>query len=659
MINEEIPKITDEELFRSAAFAAYLTDIAETVTGRYKRHIKVRTGYNTRDDARLAYTDNEEIYINTGNYITRSFPTRVLKADSLIGMNAHEIGHILYTDFSLSSCYFELLEKGRVFSDEPVDFSEEEKEALTEMEQYLKTGSGIAKAAILKAAKHILNILEDAYIEARVCEAYPGKFAVGITLNNIRFSEMVPSVDEQLKNGNYRFSVFTNMLLQYCNGGDFNNRDNYEGEILEHLLEVLPLVDHAIYEPDMQERCNATNRIMVSIWEYVKEIVEKAEERQREKRATDSESRKDLEEELNEQIVRTAHTPFRGGSPIPLEDISGPDTEGKEKLREKLSDALDRESAEGVEVDVCDKISRLLKEIAKDTVEAKLYDELTKELEEDAKHLVLGSAHTDVNIRIERKKDVDEGMIFRYECLAKELLPISKQMQKRLKRLFKDTAHTEKMTALPMGRRLEPRLLSDKEGRIFSRKRLPSEKKDLAVALLLDESGSMSWCDRIRSARNAAIIVYDFCTAMDIPVMIMGHTEHEDVVLYPYTDFDSCGEKDRYRLMDISARRDNRDGAALRYVAERLLKQPEEKKLLMLVSDGQPLARGYSGVEAEADLRSIKQEFSNKGVLFVAAAIGSDKENIERIYGSSFLDITDLNELPFLLVRKIERALKG
>ncbi|MBQ5708684.1 MAG: nitric oxide reductase activation protein NorD, partial [Anaerotignum sp.] len=121
MINEEIPKITDEELFRSAAFAAYLTDIAETVTGRYKRHIKVRTGYNTRDDARLAYTDNEEIYINTGNYITRSFPTRVLKADSLIGMNAHEIGHILYTDFSLSSCYFDLLEKGRVFSDEPAD----------------------------------------------------------------------------------------------------------------------------------------------------------------------------------------------------------------------------------------------------------------------------------------------------------------------------------------------------------------------------------------------------------------------------------------------------------------------------------------------------------------------------------------------------------
>ena len=130
LINEEISKITDEELFCSPAFAAYLTDSAETVTERYKRKIMVQTGYDTSEGARLAYTDDEKIFINTGNYITNSFPTRVLKADSLMGMNAHEIGHILYTDFSLSSCYFELLEKGRVFTDEPADFSEEEKEAL-------------------------------------------------------------------------------------------------------------------------------------------------------------------------------------------------------------------------------------------------------------------------------------------------------------------------------------------------------------------------------------------------------------------------------------------------------------------------------------------------------------------------------------------------
>ena len=80
----------------------------------------------------------------------------------------------------------------------------------------------------------------------------------------------------------------------------------------------------------------------------------------------------------------------------------------------------------------------------------------------------------------------------------------------------------------------------------------------------------------------------------------------------------------------------------------------------MLVSDGQPAGSGnYFGSEAEADLRGIRKEYTNKGILFVAAAIGDDKQNIERIYGNSFLDITDLTKLPLLLVKKIEKELRG
>ena len=226
--------------------------------------------------------------------------------------------------------------------------------------------------------------------------------------------------------------------------------------------------------------------------------------------------------------------------------------------------------------------------------------------------------------------------------------------------VFKDMSFTGKESALLMGRRIEPRLLMDREGRFFSRNRLLSEKKSLAVAVLMDESGSMADQDRVTYARAAGIIIYDFCKAMDVPILIMGHTDDSNVQLYAYTDFDSMDKMDRYRLMDLSARYGNRDGAALRYVAERLLKQPEEKKLLLLVSDGQPAGTGgYLGSAAEADLRGIKKEYTNKGILFVAAAIGDDKENIERIYGDAFLDISDLTKLPFLLVKKIEKELKG
>ena len=42
----------------------------------------------------------------------------------------------------------------------------------------------------------------------------------------------------------------------------------------------------------------------------------------------------------------------------------------------------------------------------------------------------------------------------------------------------------------------------------------------------------------------------------------------------------------------------------------------------------------------------------------VVAAIGEDKQNIERIYGDSYLDITDLNQLPVKLTAVIKRFMR-
>ena len=79
----------------------------------------------------------------------------------------------------------------------------------------------------------------------------------------------------------------------------------------------------------------------------------------------------------------------------------------------------------------------------------------------------------------------------------------------------------------------------------------------------------------------------------------------------------------------------------------------------MLISDGQPAGNGgYIGTAAEEDLRGIHKEYTRKGIMFVAAAIGTDKENIERIYSDAFLDITDLEQLPALLTKKLLRFIR-
>lgn len=681
-INQEILNISDKQLFMSYAFSSYLTDMAETVTGRYKRKIKVHIFYDEAENAKIAYTDSNDIFINVGNIITKTFPTRQLKADSLIGMNAHEIGHILFTDFLLAENYYSEMSNGRIYPFEPTFTNIKHIDALNEIKDILSKRNTPKSKGLIMIAHQLFNVIEDGYIEARMCDAFPGKYGNGIILNNIRMSEIVLSISEQIANGVYPLSIFINLLIQYHRSGDINNKDNYTGKILDLFYEVLPILDDAIYEDDSKKRYNAVNVIIVMAWEYIKDILDKA--------FNNSSQDKDevlskIKKDLDEQLSSCASEPKGTTKSIKDKSSFKAKKENAKEERNRVQEVLSEETTRlevlkteefsdnktgGIEWNksysgsgynnASSDIQRIIKNLAEENVQYELNNSLIEELEEEANKINLGDVHEGVHIVINRIKNVEDCMIEEYKMIAPPLIAISKQMQKRLKRILKDTSFSEKQTGLLMGRRIEPRLLTDKDCKFFSKNKLPNMAKDLSVALLIDESGSMSGKDRATYARASAIMVYDFCKSMDIPVSIIGHTEEHYVELYAYTDFSSKDDKDRFRLMDISARGSNRDGAALRYIAERLSKQPEKSKLLMLISDGQPAGSyGYYGTVAEADLREIVKEYKNKGIMFVAAAIGDDKENIERIYGDAFLDITDLSKLPFLLVKRIEKEIRS
>ena len=304
-------------------------------------------------------------------------------------------------------------------------------------------------------------------------------------------------------------------------------------------------------------------------------------------------------------------------------------------------------------------MERLLDAMAEKSVCQELEQDRLSELNREAQSISFGDIHKGVPIRVNRITEVPPEMVTQYNAIAGPLLAISKQLQKSLLRQLRDRQRGGKQTGLLMGRRLDAHALCRGDGKVFTKNALPSQPPGMAVGLLLDESGSMSSCDRATYARASAIILYDFCQALRVPAMVYGHsTGGSGVELYSYSEFDAIDREDKYRLVDISARESNRDGAALRFVAERLSHRPEELKLLILVSDGQPADTGYYGTAAEEDLRGIQQEYRRKGILFVAAAIGDDKENMERIYGDSFLDITDLNQLPVKLTQVVKSFLQ-
>ena len=304
-------------------------------------------------------------------------------------------------------------------------------------------------------------------------------------------------------------------------------------------------------------------------------------------------------------------------------------------------------------------IERLLDKMAEKAACEQLENERTRELNDVAQSISYGDVHAGVDICVNRISTVDEELVEQYNAISGPLLDISRQLQKSLLQQLKDKQRGGKQTGLMMGRRLDAHALCRNDGKVFYKNALPNEIPQMSVGLLLDESGSMCSCDRCTYARSSAIILYDFCKALHIPVTVYGHsTSGNSVELYSYAEFESIDNDDKYRMMDIAARGSNRDGAALRFVAEQLVKRPEEVKILILVSDGQPAAPGYYGSAAEEDLRGIRQEYRRKGVLFIAAAIGEDKQNIERIYGDSFMDITDLNQLPVKLTAAVKRHMR-
>ena len=64
-----------------------------------------------------------------------------------------------------------------------------------------------------RCAAQFNNILEDIYIEARMCEEYPGTFKQGIQINNLRMSELIPSIQEQIDCGYQPFSIMSNLIF--------------------------------------------------------------------------------------------------------------------------------------------------------------------------------------------------------------------------------------------------------------------------------------------------------------------------------------------------------------------------------------------------------------------------------------------------------------
>ena len=234
LVQEEKRKLTNEEIFESAFYKEMLLNVAGELTGGTLKKVELvklpESGWAGKCNAR-------RVLINIGNSVTASFPSISLKNDSITGFLGHECGHWNFSDFRLRQKYLEGFGKGEWYLHPPEPETRSEAEHLEEINGYLERKHDAAAALLAETASYIQNMLEDVYVEQKMCERYPGSIRRGIRQNRIRNAEQIPSLKVQLENGYKPVAVLLNLMAQYSLTGTVNNWE----DISDRLLEILEL----------------------------------------------------------------------------------------------------------------------------------------------------------------------------------------------------------------------------------------------------------------------------------------------------------------------------------------------------------------------------------------------------------------------------------
>ncbi|EGP5186266.1 hypothetical protein AWN56_12500 [Enterococcus faecium] len=345
-------------------------------------------------------------------------------------------------------------------------------------------------------------------------------------------------------------------------------------------------------------------------------------------------------EEPNEGEEKQEETIEKNEIPPQMQKERSSDIEGKNQKEQQTGDDSQEMSASDMEAH--DK-------------------EIKKQLNKEARQIMKETIHEKEGLIVHRP--AFQGKTPEARELHMQVMPIVESLSRQILELLDNEQTETYQKGKYEGQRFNASKVAYGDLRNFDKKNPPHEQPSLAVAVRIDESGSMIRDDRIEAAKKAAIAIAEFSKKVDIPLLIYGDTadrsSREKTSLFSYKEFEDGFQWLNEKLVTMKPRQNNRDGAALRLAAEKLNRQSATTKLLLNISDGQPKALSdYTGKKAKEDIQSVLKEYERQGILFVSAAIGQDKEEIKSIYGESrFVDITDLNEFPKQMIQLIARYL--
>jgi nitric oxide reductase NorD protein len=178
------------------------------------------------------------------------------------------------------------------------------------------------------------------------------------------------------------------------------------------------------------------------------------------------------------------------------------------------------------------------------------------------------------------------------------------------------------------------------------------KNRDLAVVVLLDLSEStnekMSGTDKtvLQLTREAATLVATAIEGIGDTFAIHGFASdgRHDVQYYRFKDFNQHFDDDaKARLAGMKGGLSTRMGAALRHAGNHLLRQQEKRKLVLLVTDGEPADIDERDPQhLRHDTKKAVEELYTTGILTYCLTLDPDADQyVSRIFGESHYTIVD------------------
>lgn len=680
LIRENKLDLDDKDILKSKKFEEYIKSISNKLYEKYDlNQDKLKFLFDKNiDDA--SYIKRDTIYINLySNSISEGDKFKLI-----LGYYAHEIGHRLFTDFTLRDIYEQSILSGSLRADSLEFDDEESNENIIKMQSYINNPKKSGKLCSLLL--FIYDVIEDSRVEEYIYEYLSNYGRLIDGLNELRDAQY-----KSIKNfkvdliDNKRFNALINQIICYIKFRKFKDISGYN---IKNIEKIKKEIDESIHEEDGIKVIDRVNKINILMWDEIEEYLQEFDDvykgeldnikpiksleieknLEENSQATSSigqthtrgeigktiKSNNDIKEQPKKELVKSENEDTMEINSDKNSSYKSTMVRDKDALKLRQSSNEDSTSDDSISKEneeLFDGVYNNKNSFGKGIMKLRNIKENNDEQPNDSKLVLYGDIHKNIRIKVHRPEFTYEDKL-NYKQDNKKYIKVANELANQVLPFLKNEVSSEYSRNRYYGTKFEASNVAKKDYRYFSKKNPPNESPSMAVALRIDESGSMKANNRIEVARATAILIWEFCKKCDIPIGIYGDTadisDREDVSIYSYSDFDNQDKDDCYRMMQISAKSNNRDGVPIKYVAEKLLKVDADIKVLFIISDGKPLAKpNYKDELAKEDLRSIISEYSRKGIHLFVFAIGNDRDVIKDIYGEHrFLDISNINTLP-------------